>query len=115
MRASCSDTRTQKQTHTPHENENEYDHNNENGNKNKSDKNRVFQYDENRPEHSHGILDFVFTKLGHEAFSPASTSTSTSTSTSSSTLFRKNNSTPISILKGTKYINHLCRFHLFDL
>ena len=113
MRASCSDTHTQKQTLTPHENENENEneHKNRNENKNESDKNRVFQYDENRPEHSHGILDFVFTKLGHEAFSPASTSTSTS----SSTLIRKNNSTPISILKGTKYINHVCRFHLFDL
>ena len=94
MRASCNETHTQEHSHSTYENENKND------DKKGSDRNRVFQYDENRPEHSHGILDFVFTKLGHEAFSPSTTSFSTSISTSS----RKNNSTstPISILKGMK-------------
>ena len=104
MRASCNEAHTQEHTqHTHSTNKNKNNNNNENNknnehNKNGKDQNRVFQYDENRPEHSHGILDFVFTKLGHEAFSPTTPSFSTSISTSS----RKNNSTPISILKGMK-------------
>ena len=121
MRASCSETHTQEHTHSTHENSNtNYNNNDNNNNKdekenynninsNKNSKfnkyenfeNRVFQCDENRPEHSHGILDFVFTKLGHEAFSPNTTSFSTSSSFS---VLRKNNSTPISILKGIKLL-----------
>ena len=106
MRASCSDTHTQHHTHSTHENTNYNSTQNEKGsydnnNNSKNFENRVFQCDENRPEHSHGILDFVFTKLGHEAFSPTTTSFSTSSSFSTS---RKNNSTPISILKGVKLL-----------
>ena len=116
MRASCSETHTQQHSHSTHEdknanygyNQNEeenYDNNysNKNSKFNKLEnfENRVFQCDENRPEHSHGILDFVFTKLGQEAFSPTTTSFSTSSSLSVS---RKNNSTPISILKGMKLL-----------
>jgi hypothetical protein len=118
MRASCSGTHTQQHTHSTHENKNtnyssnqneseKDDYNNNNSNKNskfnkyENFENRIFQCDENRPEHSHGILDFVFTKLGHEAFSPTTTAFSSSSSFSVS---RKNNSTPISILKGMKLL-----------
>ena len=128
MRASYSDTHTQQHTDNTHENTNTNYNNNDNNNKkenynninsNKNSKfnkyenfeNRVFQCDENRPEHSHGILDFVFTKLGHEAFSP--TTTSLSTSSSSFSVSRKNNSTPISILKGIPSLFLPLSFTLF--
>jgi hypothetical protein len=132
MRASCSETHTQQHTHSTHEDNNEYkntnynykqneneNYNNNNSNKNskfnkyENFENRVFQCDENRPEHSHGILDFVFTKLGHEAFAP--TTTSFSTSSSSFSVSRKNNSTPISILKGMKLLCITFLFYLYVL